>query len=76
MRTVIPFRLVGGDQPLVVIAARFNGSAPIDCALETGASHAMLLPEIGARLGVKVEETRSRPRWHDAAMRARPACPA
>jgi len=58
MRTEIPFRLVGGDQPLIVIAARFNGSAPIDCALDTGASHAMLLPEIGARLGVKVEETR------------------
>ena len=58
MRTEVPFRLVGGDQPLIVVAARFNGSEPIDCALDTGASHAMLLPEVGARLGVKVEQTR------------------
>jgi hypothetical protein len=58
MRTEVPFRLVGGDQPLIVVSARFNGSEPIDCALDTGASHAMLLPEVGARLGVKVEETR------------------
>ena len=58
MRTEIPFRLVGGEQPLIVVSARFNGSHPIDCALDTGASHAMLLPEVGARLGVQVEETR------------------
>jgi hypothetical protein len=30
MRTEVPFRLVGGDQPLIVVSARFNGSAPID----------------------------------------------
>ena len=58
MRTEIPFRLIGGEQPLIVVPARFNGSEPIECALDTGASHAMLLPEIGARLGVKVEQTR------------------
>lgn len=55
MRTDIHFRLVGGDQPLIVIPARFNGSEPILCALDTGASHAVLLPEIGARLGVRPE---------------------
>jgi predicted aspartyl protease len=55
MRARVPFRLIGGDDALIVIAARFNDSEPIDCALDTGASHAMLLPEIGARLGVKVE---------------------
>ena len=46
MRTQIPFCLVGGEQPPIVVSARFNGS-PIDCALDTGASHAMLLPEVG-----------------------------
>jgi predicted aspartyl protease len=58
MRAEIPFRLAGGEQPLIVVGARFNGAPPIDCALDTGASHAMLLPEIGARLGVDVVETR------------------
>lgn len=57
MRAEVPFRLVGGDQPLIILPARFNGSE-IDCALDTGASHAMLLPEVGTRLGVKTEETR------------------
>jgi predicted aspartyl protease len=58
MRCDIHFRLVGGDQPLIVIPARFNGSEPVLCALDTGASHAMLLPEVAARLGITVEETR------------------
>jgi predicted aspartyl protease len=58
MLTKTPFRLVGGDQPLIVVAARFNGSEPIDCALDTGASHAVLLPEIGHRLGLEIEGTR------------------
>jgi predicted aspartyl protease len=58
MRSEIPFRLIGGDQPLIVVSARFNDSQPIDCAIDTGASHAMLLPEVGARLGVQVDETR------------------
>jgi predicted aspartyl protease len=57
MRSDIHFRLVGGDQPLIVIPARFNGSEPILCALDTGASHAMLLPEVGARVGVQAEST-------------------
>jgi len=58
MHTEVPFRLVGGYRPLIVVSARFNGSEPLDCALATGASHAMLLPEVGARLGIRVEETR------------------
>jgi len=57
MRSDIHFRLVGGDQPLIVIPARFNDSEPILCALDTGASHAMLLPEIAARLGIRAEST-------------------
>ena len=57
MRSDIHFRLVGGDQPLIVIPARFNDSEPILCALDTGASHAMLLPELGARLGIRAEST-------------------
>ena len=58
MRSEIPFRLIGGDQPLIVVSARFNDSQPVDCAIDTGASHAMLLPEVGVRLGVHVDETR------------------
>jgi predicted aspartyl protease len=58
MRTEIPFRLIGGEQPLIVVAARFNDRETLDCALDTGASHAMLLPEIGTRLGVTIDETR------------------
>jgi len=34
MRTEIPFRLVGGEQPLIVVAARFNDVPPVDCALD------------------------------------------
>jgi hypothetical protein len=59
MRAEVPFQLVGGDQPLIVVQARFNGSSePLDCALDTGASHAMLLPEVGARLKVVVKSVR------------------
>jgi predicted aspartyl protease len=57
MRSDIHFRLVGGEQPLIVIPARFNGSEPILCAVDTGASHAMLLPELASRVGVRAEST-------------------
>jgi hypothetical protein len=53
LRAEVPFRLVGGEQPLIVVSAPFNGSEPIDCALDTGASHAIPRPlgqAIGARL--------------------------
>jgi predicted aspartyl protease len=59
VRTQVPFRLIGGGQPLIVLPARFGGSDPIDCALDTGASHVMLLPEIAERLGLVVHETRT-----------------
>ena len=58
MRTQVPFRLIGGEQPLVVVSARFNDGAAVDCAVDTGASHAMLLPEVGRRLGIAIRETR------------------
>lgn len=58
MRTEAPFRLIGGEQPLIVVSARFDDRDAIDCALDTGASHTMLLPEIGHRLGVTIEGAR------------------
>lgn len=56
MRTRVPFRRVGGEQWLIVVPARIQGSAPIDCAVDTGASHCVLLPEVAARLGVRSRE--------------------
>jgi predicted aspartyl protease len=58
LRAEVPFRLVGGEQPLIVVSARFNGSGPIDCALDTGASHAILLPEEAARVRISLEAAR------------------
>jgi len=58
MRTQIPIRLIGGSQPLIVVPASFNGAPPVDCALDTGAGQCMLLPEVGASLGVAIAETR------------------
>lgn len=58
MRTQIPFRLVGGDQPLIVVAARVQGFEPVQCALDTGASHCMLMPDIAATLGVRADNVR------------------
>ena len=58
MRARVPFRLVGGAQPLIVLPTRFNGGEPIDCVLDTGASHAMLLPALADRLGVAADEVK------------------
>lgn len=58
MRTTVPIRMVGGAQPLLVLEASIQGSAPLDCALDTGASHCVLLPEVAKRLGVRADEVR------------------
>jgi predicted aspartyl protease len=58
MRTKIPFRMVGGEQWLMVAKARIQGSEPLDCAIDTGASHCVLLPEVAARLGVHADDMR------------------
>ena len=58
MRSQVPFRQVGGEQWLIVVEARIQGSEPMDCAVDTGASHCVLLPEVAARLGVRADEKR------------------
>jgi predicted aspartyl protease len=49
---------VGERQPLILVAGRIHGFEPIHCALDTGASHCMLLPEVAARLGVRADDVR------------------
>jgi predicted aspartyl protease len=58
MMITLPFRLVGGAQPLVVVSAQLNGSGPFDFALDTGAAAPVVAPELARRVGLRIDQTR------------------
>jgi predicted aspartyl protease len=58
MRCDIPFRLVGGAQPLAVLPVSLNGSGPFEFALDTGAASPVFSPELTRRLSLPIDETR------------------
>src|SRR5206468_2373854 len=58
MATEVPFRLVGGAQPLIVLPTFLNGLGPFDFALDTGAGTTILSPELAERLDLRVTQTR------------------
>ena len=46
MRYDVPFRLLGGAQPLAVLPVRLNGTGPFQFVLDTGASRPVLTPKL------------------------------
>jgi predicted aspartyl protease len=58
MKAQVPFRLVGGAQPLILVPVKVNGDGPHWFILDTGAGHCLLTPELAQRLGVSARETR------------------
>jgi predicted aspartyl protease len=58
MLTEIGFRLAGGEQPLILVPASVNESAPYEFILDTGAGISLLTPELAAREGVVAIETK------------------
>jgi predicted aspartyl protease len=56
MRTIdVPFRLVGGAQPLAVVAVHVNESGPFAFALDTGACRPVLAPELARQLDLRLD---------------------
>lgn len=59
MKTInVPFRLVGGAQPLAVVSVQLNGAGPFAFALDTGAGRPVLAPDLARRLGLPIDETK------------------
>jgi predicted aspartyl protease len=54
----VPFRLVGGAQPLAVVPVMLNGAGPFDFALDTGATAPVIAPQLARRLGLEIDETK------------------
>jgi predicted aspartyl protease len=58
MRCDVPFRLVGGAQPLAVVPVKLNEAGPFEFALDTGAASPVLSPELACRLSLRIDETK------------------
>jgi predicted aspartyl protease len=52
------FRLVGGDNPLIIVPAHVNDRGPYPCILDTGAGTSLLSPRIAASLGIAATGSR------------------
>ena len=48
----IPFRLAGGEQPLILLPVQVNGQGPFEFILDTGAGPTLLANELADSLGV------------------------
>src|SRR5580765_8142119 len=48
----VEFRLVGGEQPLIVIPASVAGRGPFDFVLDTGAGTSLLSPRLASALDI------------------------
>jgi len=59
MTTEVPFRLVGGANPLILTPVRINGTGPHEFVLDTGASTCLLSPELARALEVPVTGSRT-----------------
>jgi predicted aspartyl protease len=49
----IPFRLAGGQNPLILVPVHVNDKGPYEFILDTGASHCLLAQELSVTLGVR-----------------------
>src|SRR6516225_4637175 len=58
MTTDVPFRLLGGAQPLAVVSTHLNGYGPFAFALDTGAAAPVLAPDLVQRLGIQLDQTK------------------
>src|SRR5437764_1475720 len=50
--TEVPFRLAGGEQPLLIVPAHVNGRGPFPFVLDTGASTIVIASGLARRLGL------------------------
>jgi predicted aspartyl protease len=53
--TKVPFRLTGGQNPLIVVPVQVDDTGPYPFILDTGASHCLLSRELSKRLQVQPE---------------------
>src|SRR3954467_2747334 len=56
--TTVDFELAGGAQPLILLPVKVNGAGPFQFILDTGASIAILSPELAKQLNVEPTGTR------------------
>jgi len=54
----VPFRLVGGQNPLILVPVHVQDNGPYEFILDTGASHCLLSPELSTILGIQPEVER------------------
>jgi predicted aspartyl protease len=53
--TLIPFRVAGGQNPLILLPVYVQDNGPYEFILDTGASHCLLSPELSTTLGIQPE---------------------
>jgi predicted aspartyl protease len=53
--STVPFRLVGGQNPLILVPVHVDDKGPYEFILDTGASHCLLSKELAEILGVRPE---------------------
>jgi predicted aspartyl protease len=53
--STVPFRLVGGQNPLILVPVHVDDKGPYAFILDTGASHCLLSKELAEILGVRPE---------------------
>jgi predicted aspartyl protease len=54
----VGFRLVGGDNPLILVPANVNDRGPYEFILDTGAGTSLLSPRLAERLGIAASGSR------------------
>ncbi|HKQ57032.1 MAG TPA: aspartyl protease family protein [Candidatus Eisenbacteria bacterium] len=58
MFSEVGFRLVGGDNPLILVPANVNDRGPYEFILDTGAGTSLLSPRLAERLGITANGAR------------------
>jgi len=54
----VPFRLAGGDNPLLLVPCEVNGAGPFEFILDSGATTCLISRELAERLGVEATGSR------------------
>lgn len=54
----VPFRLAGGDNPLLLVPCEVNGAGPFEFILDSGATTCLVSRELAERLGVEATGSR------------------